>query len=36
MTPRAYAVLTFRNGKVLRYREFYAERAARQAPGLQE
>jgi ketosteroid isomerase-like protein len=29
-----YAVLTFRDGKLLRYREFYDERAARQAAGL--
>jgi ketosteroid isomerase-like protein len=36
MTSRTYAVLTFRNGNVLRYREFYDERAARQAAGLQE
>jgi len=29
-----YAVLTFRGGKVLRYREFYDESAAREAAGL--
>ena len=31
-----YAVLTFRDGKLLRYREFYDEHAARQAAGLAE
>jgi ketosteroid isomerase-like protein len=31
-----YAVLTLRNGKLLRYREFYSELAARQAAGLTE
>jgi len=29
-------VITFRNGKVLRYREFYDEAAALEAAGLSE
>lgn len=34
MSSRIYAVLTVRDGKLLRFREFYDERAARQAAGL--
>jgi len=34
MTSRTYAVLTIRDGKLLRYREFYDEDAAKQAAGL--
>ena len=33
ISGRIYAVLTMRDGLVLRYREFYDERAARQAAG---
>ena len=33
ITSRNYAVLTLRHGKLLRYREFYDERAAREAAG---
>ena len=36
VSSRIYAVLTIRNGKLLRYQEFYDERAARQAAGLPE
>jgi ketosteroid isomerase-like protein len=36
MTSRTYAVLTIRDGKLLRYREFYDEHAARQAAGLKD
>jgi ketosteroid isomerase-like protein len=31
-----YAVMTIRGGKLLRYREFYDERAARRAAGLEK
>jgi ketosteroid isomerase-like protein len=34
VSSRDYAVLTLRAGKLLRYREFYDERAAREAAGL--
>lgn len=34
MTARTYAVLTIRDGKLLRYREFNDEHAAQQAAGL--
>jgi ketosteroid isomerase-like protein len=33
VSSRIYVVLTIRNGKLLRYQEFYDERAARQAAG---
>jgi ketosteroid isomerase-like protein len=36
VSSRNYAVFTIRHGKLLRYREFYDERAARQAAGLEE
>ena len=36
VSARNHAVLTFRDGKLLRYREFYDERPARQAVGLSE
>jgi ketosteroid isomerase-like protein len=36
VSSRNHAVLTFRDGKLLRYREFYDERAARQAVGLSD
>jgi ketosteroid isomerase-like protein len=36
MTSRHYAVLTIREGKLLRFREFYDEGAARQAARLQD
>jgi ketosteroid isomerase-like protein len=36
VSSRNHMVLTFRDGKLLRYREFYDERAARQAAGLKE
>jgi ketosteroid isomerase-like protein len=36
LTSRNYAVLTIRDGKLLRYREFYDEGAARQAAGLKD
>jgi ketosteroid isomerase-like protein len=36
VSARNHAVLTFRDGKLLRYREFYDERAARQAVGLSD
>jgi ketosteroid isomerase-like protein len=36
MTSNMYAVLTIRDGKLLRYREFYDEHAARKAAGLQD
>lgn len=35
VSSRIWAVLTIRNGKLLRYREFYDERAARQGAGLE-
>jgi ketosteroid isomerase-like protein len=35
VSSRTYAVLSFREGKLLRYREFLDEQAARQAAGLQ-
>jgi ketosteroid isomerase-like protein len=35
VSSRIYAVLTIRNGKLLRYQEFYDERAARRAAGLE-
>jgi ketosteroid isomerase-like protein len=34
MTSHTYAVITIRDGKILRYREFHDELAARQAAGL--
>jgi ketosteroid isomerase-like protein len=34
VSSRNHAVLTLRDGKLLRYREFYDERAARDAAGL--
>jgi ketosteroid isomerase-like protein len=34
VSARIYIVMTFRNGKVLRYREFYDEAAALEAAGL--
>ena len=34
ISARNYAVLTIRDGKLLRYREFYDERAAPEAAGL--
>ena len=36
VTARLYQVLTFRDGKVLRYQEFYDEQAALEAAGLTE
>jgi ketosteroid isomerase-like protein len=36
VTGRIYFVMSFRNGKVLRYREFYDEAAALEAVGLSE
>jgi len=36
VSSRNHMVLTLRDGKLLRYREFYDERAARQAAGLPE
>jgi ketosteroid isomerase-like protein len=36
VSSRIYAVLTIRNGKLLRYQEFYDERAARRAAALPE
>jgi ketosteroid isomerase-like protein len=36
VSSRNHMVLTFRDGKLLRYREFYDERAARRAVGLTE
>lgn len=35
VSSRTYAVLSFRDGKLFRYREFLDEQAARQAAGLQ-
>jgi ketosteroid isomerase-like protein len=36
VSSRIFIVVTFREGKVLRYREFYDEAAAREAAGLPE
>jgi ketosteroid isomerase-like protein len=36
VSGRIFIVVTFRNGKVLRYREFYDEAAALEAVGLQK
>jgi ketosteroid isomerase-like protein len=36
VTSAIYVVLTMRDGKLLRYREFYDEQAARKAAGLEE
>ena len=36
VSARIFIVITFRNGKVLRYREFYDEAAALEAVGLSE
>ena len=36
VSSRIFIVMTFREGKVLRYREFYDEAAAREAAGLRE
>jgi ketosteroid isomerase-like protein len=36
VSARIFIVITFRNGKVLRYREFYDEAAALEAAGLRE
>jgi ketosteroid isomerase-like protein len=36
VSARIFIVITFRNGKVLRYREFYDEAAALEAVGLRE
>jgi ketosteroid isomerase-like protein len=36
VSGRIFVVVTFRNGKVLRYREFYDEAAALEAVGLSE
>jgi ketosteroid isomerase-like protein len=36
VSARNFMVLTFRDGKILRYQEFYDEAAARQAAGLPE
>jgi ketosteroid isomerase-like protein len=36
VSARLYQVLTFRDGKVLRYQEFYDEQAANEAAGLRE
>jgi ketosteroid isomerase-like protein len=36
VSARIFVVVTFRDGKVLRYREFYDEAAAREAAGLSE
>jgi ketosteroid isomerase-like protein len=36
VSARIFFVITFRNGKVLRYREFYDEAAALEAVGLRE
>jgi ketosteroid isomerase-like protein len=36
VSARIYLVFTFRDGKVLRYREFYEEAAALEAVGLRE
>jgi ketosteroid isomerase-like protein len=36
VSARIFVVVTFRDGKILRYREFYDEAAAREAAGLSE
>jgi ketosteroid isomerase-like protein len=36
VSARIFVVVTFRDGKILRYREFYDEAAARDAAGLSE
>jgi ketosteroid isomerase-like protein len=36
VTARIFIVVTFREGKVFRYREFYDEAAALKAAGLSE
>jgi ketosteroid isomerase-like protein len=36
VSARIFIVVTFRDGKILRYREFYDEAAAREAAGLSE
>ena len=36
VSSRIFIVITFRDGKILRYREFYDEAAAREAVGLRE
>jgi uncharacterized protein len=36
VSDRSYAVYTFRDGKIARYREFYDEHAALEAVGLRE
>ena len=36
VSSRIFIVMTFREGKVLRYREFYDEAAAREAAGLRD
>ncbi len=36
MSARNFVVITFRAGKILRYREFYDEAAALKAAGLSE
>jgi ketosteroid isomerase-like protein len=36
VSARIFIVITFRNGKILRYREFYDEAAALEAVGLSE
>jgi len=36
VSSRIFIVVTFRDGKVLRYREFYDEAAALEAAGLQD
>jgi len=36
VSARAFYLITFRNGKILRYREFYDEAAALEAAGLPE
>jgi ketosteroid isomerase-like protein len=36
VSSRNYTVMTFREGKIRRYQEFYDERAARRAAGLAE
>jgi ketosteroid isomerase-like protein len=36
VSGRIFIVMSFRNGKVLRYREFYDEAAALEAAGLSE
>jgi ketosteroid isomerase-like protein len=36
VTARLYQVMTFRDGKILRYQEFYDERDALEAAGLSE